>query len=73
MAPVLVARLICSDADCAAEVSAEGATMAELEALACDCGCALAIIAFPDWVEDAASGEVVVLRRAGLAGLPTAA
>ena len=73
MPPVFVARLICSDPDCAAEVSAEARTLAELEALACDCGCGLAVIAFPDWVEEGDAAEVVALRGARLADLPSAA
>jgi hypothetical protein len=47
---VYIARLICSDADCAEEVSAEIATLEELESLICDCGCALAVIGWPDAV-----------------------
>ena len=75
MPPGFVARLICSDPDCAAEVSAEARTLAELETLACECGCGFAVVAFPDWVDPAeASAEVVVLRPVGrVAGLPDAA
>ena len=51
MPPVFVARLICSDPDCAAEVSAEARTLAELEALACDCGCGLHVLGFADHVD----------------------
>jgi hypothetical protein len=56
-----VARLVCSDEACAEEVAHEAATLAELETLLCDCGCALAIIGWPD---DAAEplAEVVTLR-----------
>jgi hypothetical protein len=57
---VFVARLICSDTDCAAEVAAEERSIRELEALVCDCGCALEIIGWPDFVD--APAEVVVLR-----------
>ena len=60
MGVMFVARLICSDEGCAAEVAAESATLAELETLACECGCGLAIVGFPDWVEEPA---VVALRR----------
>jgi hypothetical protein len=56
---VYVARLICSDAECAAEAAAEARTIRELDSLACDCGCALAIIAWPDWIDEPA--EVVAL------------
>ena len=47
------ARLICSDDDCDETFEAWG-TLEELEALACDCGCALEVLA----VSDAAAGEV---------------
>jgi hypothetical protein len=59
MGRVYVARLICSDAECAAEATAEARTIRELESLACDCGCALAIIGWPDWIDEPA--EVVAL------------
>ena len=45
---VLIARLICSDGDCDAVFEARAQTLGELEALACDCGCALEIIGWPD-------------------------
>ena len=48
---MFIARLICSDAHCAEEVSAETATLDELESLVCDCGCALAVIGWPDAAE----------------------
>jgi hypothetical protein len=57
---MFVARLVCSDSGCAAEVTAEGRTLGELEALVCECGCALAVIGWPDWVDEPA--EVVGLR-----------
>ena len=60
MPAMFVARLTCSDAACAAEVTAEGRTTGELETLVCECGCALDIIAWPDWVDEPA--EVVTLH-----------
>jgi hypothetical protein len=59
---MFVARLICSDAECAAELTADAAGAAELETLLCDCGCTLEIIGWPDWVDE--PGEVVALRIA---------
>jgi hypothetical protein len=59
---VFVARLICSDVTCAAEVTAEAARAPELERLICDCGCALEILGWPDWVDE--PGELVALRVA---------
>jgi len=57
---MFVARLVCSDAECAAEVTAEGRTLGELEALVCECGYALEVVAWPDWVDEPA--DVVQLR-----------
>jgi hypothetical protein len=57
---MFVARLICSDVECAAELTAEAASAGELEKLLCDCGCALEIVGWPDWVDE--PGEVVALR-----------
>ena len=59
-----VARLVCSDTACAEEQSFEVGTLAELELLACDCGCALEVVAFPDWTdEEVAEAIIVRLRR----------
>jgi hypothetical protein len=41
------ATLICSDGDCAETFEAWG-TLEELEALACDCGCTLEILALDE-------------------------
>ena len=48
------AVLICSEEECTAVFEAYG-RLAELEALACDCGCGLSIVGWPDPVaaEDA--------------------
>ncbi len=56
---VLVARLICSDPACTEELTAEARTLRELEVLACECGCALEVVGWPDALEVA---EVVVLH-----------
>jgi hypothetical protein len=45
---VWVAYLICSDERCPDELEAVAETLEELESLACQCGCALAIVGFPD-------------------------
>ncbi len=57
---MFVARLICSDTDCAEEQEIHAGSLQELERLMCDCGCALELIAWPDWAQD--SAEVVHLR-----------
>jgi hypothetical protein len=61
MTAMFVARLICSDSDCAESSEFHAASLAELERLMCDCGCALELIAWPDWAED--SAQVIALRR----------
>jgi len=64
---MFVARLICSGPDCADEEHLEAPTLAELEALACDCGCALLIVGWPDWVEPRADLVVSLPPRRALA------
>ena len=44
------ALLVCSEDECTEVFEAYG-TLAELETLACDCGCALEIVGCPDAVE----------------------
>ncbi|HEX8101021.1 MAG TPA: hypothetical protein VF533_00275 [Solirubrobacteraceae bacterium] len=60
---MFVARVICSDTDCADERVVEAATLAELEALMCDCGCVLHIIGWPDWLEPRPSAVVALPAR----------
>ena len=57
---MFVARLICSDTDCAEEQEIHAGSLAELERLLCDCGCAFELIAWPDWAEE--SAQVSTLR-----------
>ncbi len=72
MRPMFVARLICSDSDCAEEQEVHAGSLAELERLLCNCGCALELIAWPDWAEDEA--RVILLRgRPATESLPAAA
>lgn len=69
---MFVARLLCSDTDCAEEQEVLVDTLDELERLLCDCGCALALIAWPDWAQD--GGQVVVLGDPAVrSALPVAA
>ena len=69
---MFVARLICSDSDCAEEQEIHAGSLAELERLMCDCGCALELIAWPDSIEDGA--QVIALRaRLSRVSLPAAA
>jgi hypothetical protein len=44
------AVLICSDEECTERFEAQG-TLAELESLACDCGCAMHVLRWPEPVE----------------------
>jgi hypothetical protein len=51
------ARLICSDGDCDETFEAWG-TLEELEALACDCGCALQLLTADETSGDGADAEL---------------
>ena len=66
------ARLVCSDPGCAAEIAGETATLHELEALVCECGCALEVIGWPD-VAAGPLAQVVMLRVGGARRVPEAA
>lgn len=63
MGAMFVARLICSDTDCAEESEVHAGSLAELERLVCECGCTLEMIAWPDWADDMA--RVVELHPGG--------
>jgi hypothetical protein len=73
MGVMFVARLICSDAACAAEAVAEAATLRELETLACDCGCALEPIGWPDSADEPVAAVIALRVRAVAGGLSEAA
>jgi hypothetical protein len=57
---VYVARLICSDESCATHARGDAQTLEELDTLVCDCGCALAIIGWPDHLDDPAARGVLM-------------
>jgi len=67
------ARLICSDQACAVAHEVEAATVAELERMACDCGCVLEIVGWPDWMEPRRSVVIALPPRAEPAALRDAA
>jgi hypothetical protein len=64
---VYVARLICSDEACAEQALAQAQTLEELETLVCGCRCALAVIGWPDDLDDPVGHGVVVSSGPGLA------
>jgi hypothetical protein len=64
MGAMFLARLICSDQDCAEEREVEVATLDELERLACACGCTFQVIGWPDRA-GTDEGAVVVHARFG--------
>jgi hypothetical protein len=68
MRPMYVARLVCSDEACAEEVAHEAASLAELETLLCDCGCALEIIGWPDVAAEPLADVVTLRVQAASAG-----
>jgi hypothetical protein len=58
---VFHALIICSDPGCDEAFEAWG-TLEELEALACDCGCALEILNLSEAGEDPAGVQLVPVR-----------
>ena len=60
-----VARLICSDQECAERIVVEADDVMELVSLACDCGCTFEVLGLPDWVEDEHATIVEFRPRAG--------
>jgi hypothetical protein len=59
---VFVVRLICSDPACAEAFEARAATLGDLEALACACGCGLQVLGWPDAADGPAGAlELIVL------------
>jgi len=46
---VFIALLVCSESGCPETLEAHAPTLAELESLACECGCALQVLGWPDW------------------------
>jgi hypothetical protein len=46
---VLIADLICSDEDCAAEVDLVAESVDAFGEAVCDCGCTLVVLAVSDW------------------------
>ena len=55
------AHLVCTDPACSEEHAAETATLAELDALVCECGCALELVGWPDVAAEPLA-EVILLR-----------
>ena len=47
---IVHARLVCSDSECTSTYEAWG-PLAEVEAFACECGCTLEVVAWPDPVD----------------------
>jgi hypothetical protein len=52
---VFHALLICTDEACADEVEAYGMRLEELEAIACECGCAMQVLAVSEVVFERAA------------------
>jgi hypothetical protein len=57
---VFHALLICSDEACAEEIEAFGTRLEELEAMACECGCALQLLAVSEIEFERAAPPVVL-------------
>jgi hypothetical protein len=60
-----VARLVCSDAACAAVVAGRAADVRELEAVACACGCGLQVLGWPDAEDGGGDGALELVVLAG--------
>jgi hypothetical protein len=61
---MLIARLICSAPECTEVYEARGATLAELDALACDCGCGLELVRVAEGEHDERRGTLELLLLA---------
>jgi hypothetical protein len=61
MLGVVHARLICTGPECTDVYEAWG-RLEELEALACDCGCALEIVGWPDPLDEPGDESRVELQ-----------
>jgi hypothetical protein len=61
---ILHALLICTDEACAEEIEAYGTRLEEVEALACECGCAMQIIAVSEVRFERAAAPVVLTLAA---------
>jgi hypothetical protein len=66
------ARLVCSDPGCAEALTAETATLRELESLLCECGCALEVVGWPDVAAEPLA-QVILLRVAAARDVTRAA
>jgi hypothetical protein len=59
------ALLICSDESCTEELETWG-TLEELEAMACDCGCALQVMSLSEVDFDESAPVVAIVRQRSL-------
>lgn len=57
-----IARLICTDPACAETLTVEAASLRELETMACECGCGLEILGWPDHVDERPLATVLEFR-----------
>jgi hypothetical protein len=57
-----LARLICSDGDCAERIVAEADDVLDLVSMACECGCTFEVLGLPDWIDDGEAATIVELR-----------
>ena len=63
MRRMYVARVLCSDPECAEQAVLEADDVMELVAALCECGCAYEIRGLPDWCDDPAPAEPVPFPR----------
>ena len=58
---MLIAELSCSEPECTEVYEARAATLAELEALACACGCGLEVVRLAEGGDDARPARLELL------------
>jgi hypothetical protein len=74
MIAMYVARVICSDPECAERTVAEAEDVLDLVWLMCECGCSMQLVGLPDFVDERATPAPLLLRpRRPLDGLDLAA
>jgi hypothetical protein len=56
---MLIAGLICSDEDCAAEVDVLALHADDLAAAACACGCTLVVLSLSEWTRTPAPARLL--------------
>ena len=70
---MLLARIICSDADCTEELEVTVENLDELDRFLCDCGHGFVLVTVSEHREEPARGQLVELPRRRASGTRRAA